>query len=37
MWSHGPEMYRRMREKNIPWPSLSEKELLDLVAFLNSL
>lgn len=37
IWSHGPQMYRRMREKNIPWPSLNEKELLDLVAFLNSL
>ena len=37
MWSHGPEMYRRMREQNIPWPSLNENELLDLVAFLNSL
>ena len=37
IWSHGPEMYRRMREQNIPWPSLSENELLDLIAFLNSL
>jgi mono/diheme cytochrome c family protein len=36
VWSHGPEMYRRMREKNIPWPSLNEKEIVDLVAFLNS-
>ena len=37
IWSHGPQMYRRMRERNIPWPSLTEEELLDLVAFLNSL
>lgn len=37
IWSHGPEMYRRMREKNIPWPTLREEELLNLVAFLNSL
>ncbi|MBI4442162.1 MAG: cytochrome c [Acidobacteria bacterium] len=37
VWSHGPEMYRRMREKNISWPSLNEKELVDLVAFLSSL
>lgn len=36
VWSHGPEMYRRMREKNIPWPSLNEKEIVNLVAFLNS-
>jgi mono/diheme cytochrome c family protein len=37
IWSHGPQMYRRMREKNIPWPSLNENELEDLVAFLSSL
>ena len=37
IWSHGPEMYRRMREQNIPWPSLSEEELLNLIAFLNSI
>jgi len=37
IWSHGPQMYLHMREKNIPWPNLTEKELLDLVAFLNSL
>ena len=37
VWSHGPEMYRRMREKNISWPSLDENELVDLVAFLSSL
>jgi len=37
IWSHGPEMYRRMREKNIPWPTLNEEEIVDLVAFLNSL
>lgn len=37
IWSHGPQMYLHMRDKNIPWPSLNEKELVDLVAFLNSL
>jgi mono/diheme cytochrome c family protein len=37
LWSHGPQMYSHMRDKNIPWPSLDEKELVDLVAFLNSL
>lgn len=37
IWSHGPQMYQRMREKNIPWPALNENELLNLVAFLNSL
>jgi mono/diheme cytochrome c family protein len=37
IWSHGPQMYLHMRDKNIPWPTLNEKELVDLVAFLNSL
>jgi mono/diheme cytochrome c family protein len=37
IWSHGPQMYQHMREKNIPWPTLNEKEMLDLVAFLNSI
>ena len=37
IWSHGPQMYEHMREKNIPWPTLTENELVDLIAFLNSL
>lgn len=35
--THGPEMYRRMQEKNISWPKLDEQELVDLLAYLNSL
>ena len=35
--THGPEMYRRMRDKNITWPVLNEQELINLVAYLNSL
>jgi mono/diheme cytochrome c family protein len=37
IWSHGPQMYAHMRDKNIPWPTLNENELVDLIAFLNSL
>jgi mono/diheme cytochrome c family protein len=37
VWSHGPQMYLHMREKNIPWPSLNESEVVNLIAFLNSL
>lgn len=37
VWSHGPQMYVHMRERNIPWPSLNEEELVNLIAFLNSL
>lgn len=34
--THGPEMYRRMQEKNIAWQTLSEQQLVDLLAYLNS-
>lgn len=37
LWSHGPQMYRKMRDRNIAWPTLDEQELVDLIAFLNSL
>jgi len=37
VWTHGPEMYLKMRDENIPWPTLKEAELTDLMAYLNSL
>lgn len=37
IWTHGPQMYRKMRDKNIAWPTLQEQELVDLMAFLSSL
>ena len=37
VWTHGPQMYSRMREQNIAWPTLDEQELTDLMAFLSSL
>jgi len=37
VWTHGPPMYRKIREKSIDWPTLEEQELVDLMAFLNSL
>lgn len=37
VWTHGPQMYRKMRDRNIAWPTLDEQELVDLMAFLNSL
>ena len=35
--THGPDMYRKMQEKNIAWSTLDEQQLVDLLAFLNSL
>ena len=37
IWTHGPQMYRKMQERNILWPTLNEHELTDLMSFLNSL
>ncbi|MBI2817002.1 MAG: c-type cytochrome [Acidobacteria bacterium] len=37
VWTHGPQMYRKMQEKSIPWPTLTERELRDLMTFLSSL
>lgn len=34
MWNHVPQMFARMRELGIGWPSLNRQEAGDLVAFL---
>ncbi len=34
MWNHVPQMFERMRELGIGWPSLNRQESGDLVAFL---
>jgi mono/diheme cytochrome c family protein len=36
LWRHGPEMYRQAQNLGMPWPKLSENDLGDLFAFLNS-
>jgi mono/diheme cytochrome c family protein len=35
IWSHGPEMQEKMRQKNIPWPTFKTGEMADLLTFLN--
>lgn len=35
LWGHGPNMYQRTRELGRPWPTLSETDVGDVVAFLN--
>jgi cytochrome c len=35
MWNHGPIMEKTLEEKKIPWPKLTEKEMVDLMAYLN--
>ena len=36
LWKHGPHMLRQMQQKNIAWPQLSQTEMLNLIAYLNS-
>jgi mono/diheme cytochrome c family protein len=36
LWHHGPEMNQRVKEKGVKWPDLSEGDVGDLIAFLNS-
>ncbi len=36
LWDHGPKMFNRTRELGRPWPTLTEDDVGDVVAFLNS-
>jgi mono/diheme cytochrome c family protein len=36
LWRHGPSMLKRMQEKHITWPQLSQNEMANLIAYLNS-
>jgi mono/diheme cytochrome c family protein len=37
LWSHGPRMLERMKEKKIAWPRFNGPQMADLIAYLNSL
>ena len=36
LWRHGPTMLDKMKQMNIQWPRLSERQMSDLIAYLNS-
>lgn len=36
LWTHGPAMLNKMREKGIAWPNLSPEDIDSLVAYLNA-
>ncbi len=36
LWSHGPTMLAKMKERNIAWPRLSPSDMSNLIAFLNT-
>jgi hypothetical protein len=36
LWKHGPSMLAKMQQEHIPWPQLSQSEMANLIAYLNS-
>jgi mono/diheme cytochrome c family protein len=36
LWRHGPAMLRQMEGKHIAWPQLTQPEMANLIAYLNS-
>jgi mono/diheme cytochrome c family protein len=36
LWLHGPQMLDRMTEKSMAWPRFTERQMSDLIAYLNS-
>jgi len=35
LWNHGPKMMGRMKEKNIKWRKITDKDLINLMAYFN--
>ena len=35
LWNHGPKMIGRMKEKNIKWRKITDKDLINLMAYFN--
>lgn len=36
LWRHGPGMYKRAQDLGLPWPTLAETDVGDLMTFLNT-
>lgn len=36
LWLHGPQMLRKMQDKHMAWPQLSQIDMANLTAYLNS-
>ncbi len=35
VWEHGPTMLDQMKQKGVDWPTLNERDVADLMAYLN--
>jgi len=36
MWRHGPHMHQEMQQQKIAWPKFEDREMDDLIAYLNT-
>lgn len=36
LWRHGPAMLEKMQQRHVPWPQLTQNEMANLIAYLNS-
>jgi mono/diheme cytochrome c family protein len=36
LWRHGPGMYKHAQDLGLPWPTLAETDVGDLISFLNT-
>lgn len=36
LWRHGPRMYKQTQDLGVPWPTLAETDVGDLITFLNT-
>ncbi len=36
LWNHGPAMLQQMSSRGIPWPRFNDRDMADLVSYLNS-
>jgi cytochrome c2 len=36
LWKHGPAMLRKMQDKHVAWPQLSQSDMVNLIAYLNT-
>ena len=36
LWRHGPAMYKHAEQLGVPWPTLAESDVGDLISFLNT-
>ena len=36
LWTHGPQMLKRLKANNYDWPTFTTEQMADVIAFLNA-